>query len=114
MSVYMRMWIAVWGTEEAFCLKTLSTAVYTVYAYNVRGRGMMCGYGALVEWYWEGITEVPGVNILQMQLLSPPISRELRYPKKATELTAEPLPVHNKSNITMKYQDFIICYARYM
>jgi len=46
--------------------------------YSVGGRWMN-GYGALVEWYWQGKTEVLGEETVTVPLFPPPISHGLTW-----------------------------------
>ena len=74
--VQMKEWI--WGNGGMILTgETWSTGRETLY--SVGGRWMN-GYGALVEWYWQGKTEVLGEKPVPRPLYPPQISHGLTKP----------------------------------
>jgi len=73
--------------------------------YRVGGRWMN-GYGALVEWYWQGETEVLGEKPVTVPLCPPPNSHVLNWDQdrvsalKGRRQSAWPLSKTNSFNLT--------------
>jgi hypothetical protein len=74
MVVMLNLWKLAQCWSTSFCLKVLKPRPLVLLLRRMLGRDE---YGTLVEWYWQGKTQLLGQKVVSVSLCPPPISHGL-------------------------------------